>query len=139
MNVPLITNGVPEPESTHGDEPALSVWLAATVSVPVTVVVAVAVLVLVFAAPVPKVRFLNCHALLEPKLPVPPMVKVPPVMVIVPPVTPPVWTAMSPVPESVPVVIVIVRIVAVAYPLSNTHCPPEPLKTKLLKVGAEAA
>jgi hypothetical protein len=56
VNTPLIANGEPLPESTHGAEPALSSWLEASVSMLATVVVPTPVLVVVANVPLPSAR-----------------------------------------------------------------------------------
>jgi hypothetical protein len=56
LKVPLTTNGVPAPASTHGPLPALSVYPLATESVREMVVVAVPLFVAAPLPPAPRVR-----------------------------------------------------------------------------------
>ena len=127
LNVPLERNGVPALVRTHGAPPAFNVSLDAIVRIFVIVVVAVDTFVLDALVPPPKVRLANCQGLVPPKFPVPFNWNMPPVIAIVPlPVTPPEETIISPVPESVPAVIVSAFAVVVAVPVAfvSTHPPP---------------
>jgi hypothetical protein len=138
-NVPETVIGVPLERSTHREFDASRSVFAVTVRTPLVVIVEDPVFVVVATAtPSPNVRLLKLQSVLPAKFVLPCTVIVPPVIAIVPfPVTPPVCTVTSAVPEIVPAVIV--RAFVMVYVPDILHPPPVPLAVSEPKVIAGIA
>ena len=138
VKVPEFENGLPEPDKIHARSPASSVVEEEMVRVPDTVIVPVPeFVVMVLDDPsFEKVKLLNIQfvpAVVAPKFLFPPVavaVNVPADLFITPavPVASPL-TSTFPVPDNVPVVIVILLSTVIVVEL--LHPPPLPLNVRL--------